>query len=203
MIFKQDLLFCFLLIDAGVGFPEAIIPMMNIDNLNNIISNNGDTILNCACKLHSLKAVQALIAGGVDLNKANKENITPLQIACELGRLEIAQALIDAGADLNKVSIKGDTPLHIACKKNYLEVAQALIIAGAELNIVNNEGETPLEIAKKNNNHKIIQVLELKINKTPESDTQKRPKGEGLATPLERDPKRHKPGDGPAGGVGI
>ena len=298
MIFKQDLLFCFLLIDAGVGFPEAIIPMMNIDNLNNIISNNGDTILNWACKLHSLKAVQALIAGGVDLNKANKEDITPLQIACESGRLEIAQALIDAGADLNKVSIKGDTllhlacrkghpkvvqaligagadlniannegktplhiaceygyldvvkalinksaelnktdhdskmdyssdsdginelmaidiinagelirygetPLHIACKKNYLEVAQALIIAGAELNIVNNEGETPLEIAKKNNNHKIIQVLELKINKTPESDTQKRPKGEGLATPLERDPKRHKPGDGPAGGVGI
>jgi hypothetical protein len=97
----------------------------------------------------------------------------------------------------------GDTPLHIACKNNYLEVAQALIGAGAELNIVNNEGETPLEIAKKNNNHKIIQVLELKINKTPESDTQMRPKREGRATQLGRNPKRQKGDDGPAGGVGI
>ena len=265
MIFEQELLFCSFFLNEDMGISEAIIPMMNIDNLNNIIgvygnnplhlacklghpkvaqalisegvelnivNNDGDTPLHMACKEGHLEVAQALIDAKADLNQVNKEGITPLHIACEYGYLEVVKALINKSAELNKTDYDskmdyssdlddmnelmatniinageliryGETPLHIACKKNYLEVAQALIIAGAELNIANKEGETPLEIAKKNNNHKIIQVLELKINKTPESDAQMRPEGGGRATQLGRNPKRQKGDNGPAGGIGI
>jgi len=210
---------------------EALINSEGVDL--NIANKEGNTPLHIACKEGHPKVAQVLIdSEGVDLNIANKEGITPLHIACEYGYLEVVKALINKSAELNKTDYDskmdyssdlddmnelmatniinageliryGETPLHIACKKNYLEVAQALIIAGAELNIANKEGETPLEIAKKNNNHKIIQVLELKINKTPESDAQMRPEGGGRATQLGRNPKRQKGDDGPAGGIGI
>jgi ankyrin repeat protein len=48
-----------------------------------------------------VEVVQALIAAGADVNKANNDGRTPISVASQKGHLEVVQALSAAGADVN------------------------------------------------------------------------------------------------------
>jgi|GEM_PF-2246237 len=94
------------------------------------------------------KSMQALIASGVDVNRADNENKTALMWAIRspesMQQQNMQAFLIAAGADVNSADNTGKTPLMWAVLRGNAESMQALIAAGSELNKADNEGETAL-----------------------------------------------------------
>jgi ankyrin repeat protein len=80
-----------------------------------------------------LRAVEALVAQGLDVNEAQGDGMTALHWAAELGELEMAKVLIAAGADMEAVTRIGSyTPLLVAAEEAREDVVLALIEAGAD-----------------------------------------------------------------------
>ena len=100
-----------------------------------------------ATKAGDIAGVQAELDKGVDVNKKDKAEMTPLHPAAANGLKEIAELLITAGADVNAKDRWGMTPLHWAARKGHKEVAELLITKGAVLNAKANDGTTPLDWA--------------------------------------------------------
>ena len=98
-----------------------------------------------ATKAGDLAGVQAELDKGVDVNKKDKAEMTPLHPAAANDHKEIAELLIAAGADVNAKG--GMTPLHWEARKGHKEVAELLITKGAVLNAKANDGSTPLDWA--------------------------------------------------------
>lgn len=97
--------------------------------------------------------LQQLICDGLDVNRSDAENHTPLSIAAWAGKAEALQLLLDAGAaasiDMPDPD-EGVTALHaavIACREEYSacpENVAALLAAGADVNLADKDGWTPL-----------------------------------------------------------
>lgn len=82
--------------------------------------------------------VQALIAGGADVNVTNRNGNTPLHMAVSKGNFNIFELLLYFYQNQTFFQFPG-----------YIRgVADLLVKAKADLNIENNNGETPLKLAK-------------------------------------------------------
>lgn len=92
-------------------------------------------------------ALQQLIAAGVDVERRDDQNCTPLFYAVLAGNLISVRLLVEAGADVNAIAgepgrtILAPTPLSLAmqCRQlmnheKYDPIAQELVAAGASLN---------------------------------------------------------------------
>ncbi len=93
------------------------------------------------------KAVQALIAGGADVNAFDETGMTPLMVAVSEGRTAIAKLLVAAKADVNLAAQDGTTPLMRAASANRREAMQLLVTSGANVNAKNAGGMTALMVA--------------------------------------------------------
>lgn len=69
----------------------------------------------------NLKAIEALINNGVDINMTNNLGQTALHYALNLDSIDVPKFLISKGADLNAKDKKGITPLDVAVKKGKTE----------------------------------------------------------------------------------
>lgn len=67
----------------------------------------------------NLKAIKALLAGGVKANAVDKGGTTPLHLAALTDHKPIVQLLLDQGADVNAKNKGGRTPLHYANFRRY------------------------------------------------------------------------------------
>lgn len=88
-----------------------------------------------AIEKNDIQKVDALIAGGADVNARNSKNQTPLMQAAIRGCSRITNLLIAKGADVNAKSNKGETALSLAMSSKYndleyLVVATPLLSAG-------------------------------------------------------------------------
>ena len=72
--------------ETGGNKPEAKAPA------------NADMEIFEACTKGNIKAVEAHIAAGADLNQLGQDQNTPLMFAITFGRLDVAKALNKAGA---------------------------------------------------------------------------------------------------------
>ena len=101
---------------------------------------------------------------GIDPNRKNPDNLTPLHVAARRGHLEIAGLLLQKGADPNR---RQDgtalTPLHLAVEHRHQEVTRLLLEQGANPNLVarSGKGETlaPLQSAARSGNGEIARLL--------------------------------------------
>lgn len=71
-------------------------------------------------------AVEAIVAGGVDLNEQDENGWTPLNWAAGRGDVEVLRLLLDKGADVLKVGRDQRTPYMIALAASQREAARLL-----------------------------------------------------------------------------
>ena len=93
-----------------------------------------------------LPIVSLLIEKGVDINKKDNQNRTPLHICALYGQIQSANSLVDAGVLLDEQDIHGKTPLHIALEHNRIEIARILIQKGSNLELEDNKQMTPISM---------------------------------------------------------
>jgi len=114
------------------------------------------------------KMVLTKLNGRVDINKQDKDGLTPLMYACSAGKAhdEMIQLLIDKGADVNLRDKDGGTALMHAVMEGHSTIAPILIQAGADVNAASKDGITALKLAKDKKNSTMIELLE-KVATTP------------------------------------
>lgn len=94
-------------------------------------SLQGASALFSAVMNGNVKAVQALLKSGVNVNIRTLTGKTPLMAACFKGYSEIAQMLLNSGASANSRDAEGNTALSIARHQGYSRIVAFLKMAGA------------------------------------------------------------------------
>ncbi len=77
-------------------------------------------------------AVEALLAGGADVNARGATRLTALHLSAKHGHLRVTRLLVARGAGLEAKEEDGWTPLHLAVKYGHEEVADLLMGEGAD-----------------------------------------------------------------------
>ncbi|KAK6169536.1 hypothetical protein SNE40_020574 [Patella caerulea] len=91
------------------------------------------------------ECVQLLVTKGMDINKLNQLNETPLYLAVCRGNDEMAKSLIKSHCDVNiKVGNNVESVLLASIRLKHTTVAEILIQAGCDFNIPDKNGVTPL-----------------------------------------------------------
>lgn len=85
---------------------------------------------------------------GANINKPNRNGVTPLQISMKTSNDEMMQYLIGHGADVSQLDKEGNTLLHLAIKNNSEKLIKTLLRSyPGMLNSPNKNGEYPLTLA--------------------------------------------------------
>jgi quinoprotein dehydrogenase-associated probable ABC transporter substrate-binding protein len=125
------------------------------------VDNDGLTPLAIASQNAKIKAAEALVTAGADVNSpVAKGGYTPLMLAALSGSSDLATSLIGRGAKVNAVNPGGLTALMIAAANDHRNVVAVLIKSGADVNARSVDGRTALSIAQANNNEALIRLLE-------------------------------------------
>jgi quinoprotein dehydrogenase-associated probable ABC transporter substrate-binding protein len=123
--------------------------------------NDGLTPLAIAAQNGKVKAAQALLDAGADVNAPIAQGgYTPLMLASISGSSELAASLIEHGAKVNAANPGGVTALMIAAAGNRSTIAGLLLKSGADVNARSEDGRTALSIAQANSNDAVIKILE-------------------------------------------
>ena len=103
----------------------------------------GGSPLHDAALAGDVAAIEALLAGGADINAKNGYGATPLHDAASRGHLVAIEALFAGGADVDATAEagpvaqpgeSGPTPLHLAAHNGHPGAIEALLAGGADIN---------------------------------------------------------------------
>lgn len=116
-------------------------------------SENRDALW-AAVRASDVKAVQAALDAGAEVNAKNEIGVSALWIAASKGHLEVIQLLVQRGADVNvRDFIWYQTPLSYAVAGMKMDVAEFLIKSGAK------DVDAALFTAATMNNAKMAQMI--------------------------------------------
>src|SRR5580692_7628969 len=86
-----------------------------------------------AVRAGDVKAIQAAIDKGADVNAKNEIGVSSLWIAASKGKLDVIELLVKRGADVNvRDGIWYQTPLSMTAPEKKVDAAKFLIKAGAK-----------------------------------------------------------------------
>jgi len=141
--------------------PDMVAMLVRHGSKIDAIDNDGLTPLAIASQNAKIKAAQALVTAGADVNAPiAKGGYTPLMLASISGSTDLAAVLIDHGALVNAVNPGGVTALMIAVAANHPNLAALLLKFGADVNARSEDGRTALSIAQASNNEALVKLLE-------------------------------------------
>lgn len=126
-----------------------------------------------AIKAGDVARVQALLAGGANVNATGEGGMAPLMVAAGIGHLQMVKDLLKAGADVKAQDERGYTALMCACynpdlDRGFPEVVHALIDAGSDLEHRIFYGVRPLMLAAGAGEAGVVDVL-LKAGADPKA----------------------------------
>ena len=141
--------------------PDIVATLIRHGAKIDAVDNDGLTPLAIASQNAKIKAAEALVAGGADVNTpVAKGGYTPLMLASISGSTDLAASLIAHGAKVNAVNTGGVTALMIAVAANHPDLAELLLRAGADPNARSDDGRTALIIAQSDGNEALIKLLQ-------------------------------------------
>jgi cytohesin len=133
------------------------------------------TSLRSSIEKGNLRALEALLAQGVDPNDPLDDGQLPLSLAALKGNAAIVKALLEAGARPNeKGQDFGETALHFATS---VEVAALLVTAGADVNAADERCNSPLTSAISEGNAELVKWL---LNRGSDANQRANRSGESL-----------------------
>lgn len=112
------------------------------DNLDGI--KFGRTACHMAAVRGHAASLQALIAGGCDVNVVDHAGKAPLMRAARMGFVEAARLLVQGGADVNARDLRQSSALLRAADAGHAEVVRFLLDSGAEVDAHDCDGRTAL-----------------------------------------------------------
>ena len=86
--------------------------------------------------------MEALLAGGADVNARDNYARTALHVACSNRLHAVARTLLAHGADPNAQDTRGETALHLAAANHDAAAFAALLRLGADARVLNHRNET-------------------------------------------------------------
>lgn len=113
-----------------------------------------------AAEARDIARVQALIAGGADVNATDAYGDTALFVALDSDNLDVVRILLAHGATPRTVNARGDTPLDRAIGLGDPNLVKELIAHGADVNAkAGPESELPLHAAALCGREEIVEIL--------------------------------------------
>lgn len=103
--------------------------------------------------------INILLKAGADINKADKEGITPLMLASASNNTDLLKAVYSDALDTNQENKEGVTALQIAASYSSPEIVSELIKMGADVNFISTNNISPLMLAVKNDKVENVQLL--------------------------------------------
>jgi ankyrin repeat protein len=118
-----------------------------------------------------LDRVAELLENGADVNRLDRDGLTPLSRASEHGHAQVVRFLLARGADVNRTAKDGAGALFWACVKGHAKVVDILLDSGANVNTARcdigdrysrpDDGYSPLNAAISNGHVEIAKRLVL------------------------------------------
>jgi ankyrin repeat protein len=124
----------------------------------NARSRVGDTPLMLAAYNDQREAVDALLAGGAQLNH---EGWTPLHYAAFANMPDMVAHLLKKGAAVDALAPNGQTALMLAARNGNAPIAKLLLDAKADSSLKDQHGETAITLAEKNNNNVVAELIKM------------------------------------------
>jgi quinoprotein dehydrogenase-associated probable ABC transporter substrate-binding protein len=141
--------------------PDLVAMLMKHGAKIDAVNDDGLTPLAIAAQNGKIKAAEALVAAGADVNApVAKGGYTPLMLAAISGSSDLTGSLIQHGAKVNAVNPGGLTALMIAAANNHPTVVTLLIRSGADPKARSEDGRTALSIAQSANNDAMVKLLQ-------------------------------------------
>jgi ankyrin repeat protein len=124
------------------------------------VEPDGTTPLHRAVHRSDLKAAEALIRSGADVNAVNRYGVPPLSLAATNGDAAILALLLKAGANPNGTQSEGETALMTAARTGIPAAVKTLLAYGADVNAKETwRGQTALMWAAAEGHGETIEVL--------------------------------------------
>jgi ankyrin repeat protein len=117
----------------------------------------GDSPLMLAAYNGKMGAVDALLAGGAQLNH---DGWTPLHYAVFAEQPEMVARLLSKGAQVDARAPNKQTALMLAAKNGNLQIAKLLLNAKADASLKDQFGESAITLAQKDNNTDFARLIE-------------------------------------------
>ncbi|HEY3698907.1 MAG TPA: SUMF1/EgtB/PvdO family nonheme iron enzyme [Spongiibacteraceae bacterium] len=109
-----------------------------------------------------IKAVEAAVASGANINAIGGDGLTPLMSAAIKKQVDMVQFLLQQGANVNKANSKGQTALMAAVAGGNIDIVKALLTKGAKIDVPAKNGKYAVDIARGQNKEDIAVLLEEK-----------------------------------------
>jgi ankyrin repeat protein len=126
----------------------------------NAVEPDGTTPLHRAVHRNDVKAADALIRSGADVNAVNRYGVPALSLAAMNGNAAVLELLLKAGANPNATQSEGETALMTAARTGVPAAVKTLLAYGADVNAKETwRGQTALMWAAAEGHADTIQVL--------------------------------------------
>ncbi len=130
------------------------------NNAAGAVDADGTTPLHHAVHRNDLKAAEALVRGGADVNVTNRYGVPPLSLAATNGSAPILELLLKAGANPNAAQSEGETVLMTAARTGNAAAVKTLLAYGADVNAKESwKGQTALMWAAAEGHADALQAL--------------------------------------------
>ena len=127
---------------------------------SNAVEPDGTTPLHRAVHRNDVKAAEALVRSGADVNAANRYGVPPLSLAATNGNAAMLELLLKAGANPDAMQSEGETALMTAARTGIPAAVKTLIGHGADVNAKESwRGQSALMWAAAEGHAETIQVL--------------------------------------------
>ena len=106
-----------------------------------------------------ITATLLLSADPAMVNRADKDNRTPLHAAAGQGHKAMCELLLKENADINSTDKHNKTPLHIAAEQGHKEVVELLLKGNADINSTDKDNKTSLYVAAEQGHKEVVELL--------------------------------------------
>jgi ankyrin repeat protein len=98
------------------------------------------TSLWSAARANDVRAIERLLAEGLDIDARDAQGFSPLMLAAMAGHAAAFDLLLDRGADPNTADLGGNSVLMGAAFKGHVDIVRKLLAAGADPTLRNHAG---------------------------------------------------------------